>query len=238
MKINKSKQELARIIRENGGWRDGARFAWFQGKLKGRPCHEVWFGEECSDPEYAPTSGSLHSHWSMVVDKLPAAKFDNWHQTILSREEYLHLYPATDAKTEFCESVMRSIPEPSDNPTIEQLAADYRAKLEIAKQAQEEADSHRCGAEAAFSKLEIAVKELGFKIEPINAKQETELVITDWRDLRVGDVIWWCGDEDNAPGEYEVKKLESDDYDGFLTIAAGNYWVHYEEDDWKFIRRP
>ena len=97
MKISKSKKELARIISENGGWREGAEFAWFQGKLKGRPCREVWFGEEGSEPEYVPASGSFHSYWSMVVDKFPAAKFDNWHQTILSREEYFHLYPAPDA---------------------------------------------------------------------------------------------------------------------------------------------
>ena len=97
MKISKSKQELARIISENGGWRDVAEFAWFQGKLKGRQCREVWFGEEGSEPEYVPASGSFHSYWSMVVDKFPAAKFDNWHQTILSSAEYLHLYPAQDA---------------------------------------------------------------------------------------------------------------------------------------------
>jgi len=97
MRISNSKKQLAKIIHENGGWRDGARFAWFQGKLRGHPCHEVWFGEEGSDPEYVPTSGGFHSYWSMVVDKLPAVKFDNWHQAILSREEYFHLHPTPDA---------------------------------------------------------------------------------------------------------------------------------------------
>ena len=97
MKNSKSKQELASIISENGGWRDGAEFAWFQGKLKGGLCHEVWFGEAGSEPEYVVASGSFHCYWSMVVDKFSAKKFDNWHQTILSRAEYFHLHPAPDA---------------------------------------------------------------------------------------------------------------------------------------------
>lgn len=159
----------------------------------------------------------------------------NWHQTILSRSEYLHLYPAPDAKPEYCESVMRSIPEPSDKPTIEQLAADYQSKLAIATQAQEEADSHRCGAEVALSKLEVAVKELGFKIEPITAKKEPELVITDWLDLQAGDVIsvsgrWWEPDS-----EYTV-----DENDGShdAPIRVGGYWAIIGECSFKFIRRP
>lgn len=49
-------------------------------------------------------------------------------------------------------------------PTIEQLAADYRAKLSIARQAQEEADSHRCGAEAALERLHQAGMAIGLNI--------------------------------------------------------------------------
>lgn len=87
MKISKSKQELARIISENGGWRNGNyavqdkddKKVWFMRALAGRP------------------DGA--SFWPGVKSRgIPYSKvLTNWHQTILSRAEYLHLYPAPDA---------------------------------------------------------------------------------------------------------------------------------------------
>lgn len=279
MKISKSKQELARIISENGGWRDGAEWS-----IQDRDKNIEFMTRR---PEYMKSVGA----WYAYASRIGSFKIDNllpnFHQTILSRAEYFHLYPAPgddgwiewkggecpvekgalvdviwrsgiervgvkalhiggaghqfwvadgmvndiiayrphnpeQAKPEFCESVIRSIPEPEINskniditqvddigvveskPTIEQLASDYHAKLAIATQAQEEADSHRCGAEVALSKLEIAAKELGFKIETITAKQEYEMVITDWRDLQVGDVIELTGSENPCWKEHSV----------------------------------
>lgn len=233
MKINNSKKELARVISENGGWREGAQFS-AQDK-DGEVFH------------YAakPTIGAGCEVWSykgcIGEGEFTAEKLPNWHQTILSRDEYFRLYPAPDAKPEFCESVMRSIPEPEAKPTIEQLAADYQAKLDIATRAQEEADAHRCGAEVALSRLEIALVGLGFKIEPISAKQEPELVITDWRDLQEGDVIRCVGDawDDGFEGrEAVVAGIESRDYKYEYRILARIG----EESDWgadfNFIRRP
>ena len=224
MKISNSKKELARIISENGGWRNG-EFAAQDG--------DGLVGGYGSKPEW----NSLSKYWwrEALGGWFLVNKIKNHHQTVLSRAEYFHLYPAPDAdgwiewkggkcpvgegdridvkfsdgdeffdvsspwswgadaggcniiayrlhkpeqsKPEFCESVMRSIPEPDEQvwtnpPSIEQLAADYQAKLDIATRAQEEADAHRCGAEVALSKLEIAVKDLGFKIEPITTKQD------------------------------------------------------------------
>ena len=90
MKISKSKQELARIISENGGWRELAGSAaqcaggeisfWHDTATKRRG--EDWCGSylgDCDDIEFT------------------GVKLPNWHQTILSRAEYLHLYPAPDA---------------------------------------------------------------------------------------------------------------------------------------------
>ena len=286
MKISKSKQELARTIRENGGWRGTANIALF-GKASG-VCHMLKTDEL---PKYDSSINGFYICARSVVSGFPCAAFKNWHQTVLSREEYFHLYPAPDAegwiewsggecpvdkdaridirmtggktyydtdthwgwnanlfkithyrlhekekyKHQFCESVMGSIPEPSDKPTIEQLAAEYQSKLAIATRAQEEADAHRCGAEVALSKLEIAMKELGFKTELVTAKKEPELVITDWRDLQAGDVIsvsgkWWGPDS-----EYTV-----DENDGSrdAPIRVGGYWALIGECSFKFIRRP
>lgn len=72
----------------------------------------------------------------------------------MSRAEYLHLYPAPDAKPEFCESVVRSTPEPIAKPTIEQLAADYRNKLDYANRKQDEADKANMESDAALAQLE------------------------------------------------------------------------------------
>ena len=296
-KISNSKKELARIISENGGWRDGAEWAaqcksdvtvsFYSGCAPYRD-GDCWWGDHLDGTEIK------------ILNLMP-----NWHQTILSRDEYFHLYPAPDDggwisfngdnKPEFGDMVVDvklrhggisgcgpqcvdcwdwtvegsdsdiiayrlhkpeqaksttvgddetsleaefDEPTPEAKPTIEQLAADYRNLKDYADRKQQEADDAKADADEALRNLELAGEEIGLIVTPIAAKQEPELVITDWRDLKVGDVIWWCGDGENAPGEYEVKQLESDDYDGFLTIAAGDYWVHYENDDWKLIRRP
>ena len=90
MKISNSKKELARIISENGGWRDGAESAaqciggeisfWHDTATKQRG--EDWCGR------YLGASDDI---------KFAGVKLPNWHQTILSREEYFHLCQAPDA---------------------------------------------------------------------------------------------------------------------------------------------
>ena len=134
------------------------------------------------------------------------------------------------SKPEFCESVMRTIPEPEAKPTIEQLAADYRSAKDYAERKQQEAD-----ADAKLKVLELAGEDIGLLLSPITEKQELELVITDWRDLQAGDVIsvsgkWWEPDS-----EYTV-----DENDGSrdAPIRVGDYWAFIGECSFKFIRRP
>lgn len=87
MKISKSKQELARIIRGNGGWTKGNyavqdkddKCVWFMTDLEGRPSGNAYWPGCKSD---------RIKHDSLLP---------NWHQTILSRDEYFHIYPAPDA---------------------------------------------------------------------------------------------------------------------------------------------
>lgn len=226
MKISKSKQELARIISENGGWLC-ADFAAQQDD------GEVWFSSV--KPEWNTGRGCFSMGYEdhFTVGTL----IHNRHQCILSRAEYFHLYPAPNAdgwiewgggecpvgddsivdvmfcngrvgiglsplpaggagregwrlingrsdiiayrphkpeqsKPEFCESVMRSIPEPIAKPTIEQLASDYRNAKDYANRKQDEADDAKADADAKLKALEIAAEDLGFKIEPITTKQD------------------------------------------------------------------
>ena len=288
MKISNSKKELARIISENGGWREMAKFSaqdkdgdvyHFDTKPTINAGHEAWHHKGCIGER------------EFTAETLP-----NWHQTILSRAEYFHLYPAPDADgwiewkggaanpvefgvlvdvnlangevlnrvsansgaewrhccgdtniiayrlhkpeqadPEFCESVMRSIPDVETKPTIEQLAADYRNAKDYADRKQQEADAAKAGAEARLKALEIAGEAIGLTVSPITAKQEPELVITDWWDLQAGDVIsvsgkWWEPDS-----EYTV-----DENDGSrdAPIRVGGYWALIGECSFKFIRRP
>ncbi|BEU28734.1 MAG: hypothetical protein [Edwardsiella phage MSW-3] len=77
-----------------------------------------------------------------------------------------------------------------------------------------------------------------------NAEQvaaEQPLNITDWRDLKVGDVIWWSGDAVIHAGEYPVSYVERPGYEGTVPIGVDTGditgWVCTGE-QWRFIRRP
>lgn len=160
-KISNSKQELARIISEHGGWRNGEFAAQDgDGGVGG-------YGEK-------PVWSLLCKYWrnEALGEWFVANKIKNHHQTVLSRAEYFHLYPSPDAKPEFCDSVMGSIPEPEAKPTIEQLASDYRNAKDYYERKRQEADDAKADENAILKALEIAAEDLGFKIEPITTKQD------------------------------------------------------------------
>lgn len=234
MKISNRKKKLAKIVAENGVWREGAEWAaqdkggkvFFYGiRPTPHPRVDGWGFQ-----------GVMEGYWIAHENALP-----NWHQTILSREEYFHLYPAPDAdgwiewkggecpvgegdridvkfsdgdeffdvssywgwgadagccniiayrlhkpeqsKPEFCESVMRSIPEPIAKPTIEQLAADYRNAKDYAERKQQEADDAKADADEKLRVLELAGEAHGLKVSPIAenmASQKTPFRGDDW----------------------------------------------------------
>lgn len=134
-------------------------------------------------------------------------------------------------------------------PTIESLAADYRAKLATYEQAKEELMAHHCGVEAALTRLQLADAELGLKIEPNEPNEPNEpknepnepLNITDWRDLRVGDVAE-CVRPNIAHDTYagltgKIIEIDADDECTPLLVEFDNgaaIWCHHV----KFIRRP
>ena len=323
MKISKSKQELARIIMENGGWRDGAEFSVQNG--------------EHGRISFSTSKPVRHDQKSWMAKggfqfKIEVCKpLPNWHQTILSREEYFHLYPAPDAEgwiewnggecpverctlvdvkyadgitnigvsaltykthadhtfgtagsllatnwssglpvssiiayrlhkpesenPESCEPVMSALigvdmASGSDStalftinakPTVEQMAADYRSAKGYADRKQQEADDAKADADARLKTLELAGEDIGLLLSPITAKQEPELVVTDWRDLQVGDVVWCGGDDRLSPGEYRVMEIEVPDYEGYRAVLVndgdGGHWIDTSE-EWRLIRRP
>ena len=86
MKISNSKKELARIISEHGGWRNGD-FAAHDGDggVGGYGVRPVW--------------SLLGKYWlnEALGEWFVADKIKNHHQTVLSRAEYYHLYQGPDA---------------------------------------------------------------------------------------------------------------------------------------------
>ena len=229
-KISNSKQELARIISENGGWCNG-EFAAQDG--------DGGVGGYDVKPEW----NSLAKYWwrEACGEWFFANKIKNHHQTVLSRAEYFHLYPAPDANHEFCESVMRAIPDPdklvwTNPPSIEQLSADYRNAKDCAERKQKDADDAKADADEKLRVLELAGEAIGLLVSPITEKQEPGLVITDWRDLRVGDVIEVTGSSNEGwqkvkGKELTIKIVRSDG-------ASTGEWLVRGNTEFRLIRRP
>lgn len=241
MKISNSKKELARIISENGGWRDGAEFTaqdgngtgsidFFKSKPKYNKDYKFWKGEYDLDERI----------------KYADVTIKNFHQTILYREEYFHLYPAPDDVGSLSAALDLVTEENKHGhvdakPTIEQLAADYRNRKDYADRKQQEADAAKADADAKLAELELAGEAIGLIVTPVRVEKEPELVITDWRDLQVGDVIKCIGcewDDGFEGNEAVVKGVENRDYKYAHRIRA----VIGDESDWGkdfiFIRRP
>ena len=229
MKISNSKKQLAKIIHENGGWRDGAKFA-AQGGNHGH----VGFAS------VAPVrNGKVWDMTRGFAGKFLADEIlPNWHQTLLSRDEYFHLYPApvkvvVENKTT-CNLTV------ADKPTIEQLAADYRNRKDYADRKQQEADAAKADADAKLAELVAAGKAHGLLLSVAGVEPESELVITDWRDLRPGDEVEYVeGSQTWSIGLVGVVQRTYDDEGGNMNVRLlfgerGSGWPR----KWRFIRRP
>lgn len=233
MKISNSKKQLAKIINENGGWRGGredlSRFAAQQDDA------EVWFSAK--KPVWQTRQGSFAMGYEdhFVLNYLIA----NRHQTILSRDEYFDLYPApvkvvVENKTTCTLTV-------TDDLSIEQLAADYRNAKDYAARKQQEADAAKADAEAKLAAYVAAAgSAVGLVLSVVGP--EPELVITDWRDLQVGDVIECVGDwEDEATNgkQFAVTRIDKGDSGWPIRIEVPGVGIPGTWGrDFKFIRRP
>ena len=219
MKISNSKKELARIISENGGWRDGAGYLAMD--TSGMVCGYL------SAPKW---SSSLREWTGSACFRIfiSTTLAPNHQRTILSRAEYFHLYPAPEIAPE---------PVVEIKPSVEQLAADYRNKLDYANRKQDEADKANMESDAALSQLEDAIAAIGFVITPLAAtEQEPELVITDWRDLRVGDEVE-CVDYDTEHWFGVVRSIDKRAASQWVEVLHPNMDVSWPS-NWRFIRRP
>lgn len=234
MKISNSKKQLAQIIHENGGWRDGIEFCVSTSS-------GIVLGSR-NRPEYSSQYGWTAAG-GFIGGRIELCSYlKNWHQTILSRDEYFHLYPDLVAASEALGAVLSTAgiePVVEAKPTIEQLAADYRNLKDFADRKQQEADDAKADAEAKLAALVAAGKAHGLVLSVV--EPEPELVITDWRDLRVGDEVE-CIRPNVNPNEYRGRigrliGIDAHDSGTPYLVDFGEcaeIWCH----EVKFIRRP
>lgn len=244
MKISKSKQELASIISENGGWRDGTE--WASQNRNG----EVGSFDKKPILKAGSTKfshGGGHEYCAIARTKT----IRNWHQTILSREEYFHLHPAPDDGDSLSAALGLITDEKKHEhvdckPTIEQLVADYRNHKDYADRKQREADAAKADSDAKLKELDMASRYLGFSVVPITSKQELEMVITDWRDLRKGDEMECVEPSDSGLESGSVGVIVNI-YDSAMYLDFPDYEFygyyncprsHFERGYVRFIRRP
>ena len=216
MKIGKCKKELARIISEHGGWRNGEFAAQDgDGSVGGYDVKPEW--------------NSLGKYWWREAwgEWFVANKIKNHHQTVLSRAEYFHLYPAPGAKPEFCESVMRTIPGPEAKPAIEQLLQDWRDADDYAKRKQAEADEAAAMRDERWQAVQDRAGEVGVTVglceslaaepEQVKPAKPAKPVMTGkFRNAKIG-----------SPDHYIYDKDWSDE---ICDECGKRFWEHFDTD--------
>lgn len=146
---------------------------------------------------------------------------------------------------QYRESVTLTIPEQVTAPTLDQLLQDYRNASDFAAAKQAEADEAAKMRDERWKAVQARACDLGVRIIAGLAvdveMRESEPVITDWRDLRIGDVIEYVDggraenvgllgaiiDIDHSYGTNKHVKMKF--YD-----VGGCGWPT----KWRFIRRP
>lgn len=221
--ISKSKRQLAQLLIEAGvtQFPEGANWAaqdydkdvdFFEAK----PVRELswWQGDyDCEN------------RVSLSV------KIPNWHQTVLSRDEFDQIVAETAVQDE-------PQPVPTATPTLDQLLQDWRNADDFAQRKQAEADEAAAMRDERWQAVQARASEMGVTV----GRCEPAVVITNWRDLQVGDIVWWSGDSKFSSGEYTVYDLEELDHTGpcviLLDVGGCKQWVDHEAEEWRFIRRP
>lgn len=172
-KLKPAKQALADAIHQNGGWVEVATFAvsgygcvgttdtefvisFFNGKSKPARDGENYWSVGGGDSDYC---GDIHS---ISIPRLPP----NWHQTILSRDEYFTAYPE-QVKVEICNETKQKVDvEMKSEPETTIKVGDWHKNGELPPVGEVclYAVSDRCSAEVeitAHAKFGLCFVEIG-----------------------------------------------------------------------------
>ena len=202
MATPKNKHLIELMIEAGVKWPKGAEYA-AQDK-------DEWLAFYTNKPYREDGKVTWSSNGCYVADSLK--KLDllcrNWHLTIVTREQYAEALAAIGGKTnqvresegvpdsQTAAQLYSGVAGAMPSKLIEQLTADYHAKAAEADRLQAVADEALKAADDALLALEKAGEAIGLVISvDTKPKQEEppvepeQPVITNWRDLRVGDVV-------------------------------------------------
>ena len=246
MATPKKKHLIELMIEVGVKWPDGAEYAvqdernlyvWFYSIKPKRTDYDSWVG--------GVPGSIIDGHKLTTLCR-------NWHQTIVTREQYAEavaeMKPAeqidTQQKPQYCTSVMRQMP----SETIESLLTEIKAKHEEHSELLAKAEALALEIASIEQQVANKLKEYGFSLYPVASSSETKQpVITDWRDLRVGDVIKCMayGDErDNAntwPGGWARSIVDTIHIVGDIDPDTGKISLQDTQDSgyaFRFIYRP
>ncbi len=126
-------------------------------------------------------------------------------------------------------------------PTIDRLLQDWRNADDFAKRKQAEADEAAAMCDERWQAVQDRAGEFGLMISPCVTKQQddAELVITNWRDLREGDVIVLTTDSRYNNTECVMTMIDGYGLRAKSSTDTISQWYRLrDESEWRFIRRP
>ena len=253
MATPKKKHLIELMIEAGVKWPEGAEYAAQDKRLNkvnfykdGKPNYPIgldsWMADNCN---YMRNDG-------LVLSSICR----NWHQTIVTREQYAEALalsanvsePAeqidTQQEPQYCTSVMRQMP----SETIESLLTEIKTKREEHSELLAKTEALALKIASIEQRVNNKLKEYGFSLYPVVSSSETKQpVITDWRDLQAGDVIECIpyGDErDNAntwPGGWARSIVDTIHIVGDIDPDTGKISLQDTQDSgyaFRFIYRP
>lgn len=188
------------------------------------------------------------THWGPDCESY----IESWYQLIGDDESFIRVGESRDWQklTVPMKYVRRlqlvSRPEPipdSTTSTLETMLAEWRDLEARAQVAQAEADALFEHAGQCHGGIVVRLAELGWGAPRAATAPDESIDITDWRDLRPGDIIEplnGCGWVPSVLGkEARVIAMEQSAYMGDLPILAVNESGFQDwGDKFRFIRRP
>ena len=171
--ISKSKRQLAQLLIEAGvtqfpegaNWaaqdKDGSRYP-------SEPLTVMFYNVNPTKPKKGVGYWFGDGGTTDIVGRgvqLPTL-IPNWHQTVLSRDEFDQIVAETVVRSEpqYCESVVRSIPEPTATPALDQLLQDWRNADDYAQRKQTEADEAAAMRDERWKAVQARAGEMGVTV--------------------------------------------------------------------------
>ncbi|MGL5654127.1 MAG: hypothetical protein ACRDC5_06740 [Vibrio sp.] len=245
---------LARDLPKRGGWPEGANLAMRHYDELSPLKPSVLFGDGDSVGNFglisvmAIDSVRLASdHKGKIITKAAylaevarvavSKDLNKWNNEVMDMANKLSI---GDIKERVSACFRGDCSESYKPESIDSLYSRYELAKQNTKAGREELARLEEEEYKLFGEIERWNEERGFSVIDISDREEKkELVITDWRDLRVGDVVSW--DVNDSVGECVIIGVYQDSKAGEPCVAirtgdGGEYNAY--ENEIKFIRRP